>query len=467
MFNPINVVGVQTAATPKQSRKKAADEPAVELAYGTLVRNNAEYAAQNGVLYRWNKSHFQNIGAHDPDGEQACLAWLAKTNPPKATPRIARECFKAALMMARPLPPKPVGRTIIPLQNAYLEIKGDGTIVRMTPDPALGITYALNAELSGAGNTYAPAPVSAGTLLGNYLTSSIPDDDVRNFLQELAGDTLVPTVRFQVATLLKGRGRNGKSIYTRLLAALHQKTASMRLDMLKGFQLFPLIGASLAIVDELPKSGLDEQTFKTLVSGEPTTIDIKHRDPIRYCPQAKWIISTNNDQKVSDNSDGFWRRLAIIPFDYQIPESQVIPCLDEKIIKDELALFLDWCLIGLQRLLQRGKLPPLPQAIKAAKQDAVEASNSVAAWLNETASRVTAVAATPKDKIYQHYAEWCDSQRLYALSAGQFWKALRAILPAIGEDKQLRILGKRERCVALTLEEPQPDSGDCPFDRAT
>ena len=451
MFNPVSIVGAQTVARAKPSRKKAADEPAVEFAYGELVRKNSEYAVRGGVLYRWNKSHYQAIQPDDPDGERACLAWLANTNPAKATPRIAKECFKAARMMARPLPTKAADRVIIPLRNAYLEIKQDGTIVRTAPDPALGITYALNAELQGAGTTYLPMPVAVGSLLENYLASSLPDEEVRAFLQELAGDTLIPTVRFQVATLLKGRGRNGKSIYTRLLAALHQKTAPMRLDMLKGFQLMPLIGSSLAIVDELPKSGLDEQTFKTLVSGEPITIDIKHRDPIRYCPQAKWIISTNNDQKVSDNSDGFWRRLAIIPFDHQIPESQVIPCLDEQIIKNELALFLDWCLIGLQRLLQRGKLPPLPHAISAAKQEAVEASNSVAAWVADIGPQATATATTPKDNIYRHYAGWCDDQRLHSLSAGQFWKALRAIFPGVGKEQQIRIEGKRSRFVALAL----------------
>ncbi len=288
---------------------------------------------------------------------------------------------------------------------------------------------------------------------------------MRDYLQELAGDTLIPKIRFQVATLLKGRGRNGKSIYTRLLTALHQKTAHMQLDSLKGFQLMPLIGASLAVVDEVPKSGLDEEALKRLISGEGHTIDIKHRAPIRYHPRAKWVISTNNDQKIVDNSDGFWRRLAIIPFTHQIAEKDVIPCLDEKIIESELVLFLDWCLVGLQRLLKRGDRPKDPLAVKLAKQEAIEASSSVAAWIADIEPRVTAKATTPKDKIYGHYADWCDGQRLRALSGGQFWKVVKPMLPGMGEE-HLRLPGGRVRCVSVTLEELPLSPEVCPFDES-
>ena len=463
MFNPVQTIGAQTNGHAAKPRKKQSDDRSIELVYGQIVGKNPNYATRAGALYLWNKSHYELVKHDDDNGEKAVLAWLANLYPNRATPTVAKECFKTARMMARPLPTLPEDRIVIPLKNAYLELRQNGTISRTEPDRALGITYVLNADLPGAGSTYTPASPPPNSLLLKYLASSLPDPEVRDYLQELAGDTLIPGIRYQVATLLKGRGRNGKLIYTRLLTALHQKTAPMRLNRLDGFALTPLIGASLAIVDEVPKAGIDEQGFKTLVSGEEVTIDIKHRDPLRYRPQAKWVISTNNDQKVADNSDGFWRRLVIIPFDHQIPESQVIPCLDEKIIKAELVHFLDWCLIGLQRLLARGALPPLPLALQKSKQEAVEASNNVVAWLAENTLRATKEPVTPKDTIYDHYAGWCDRQRLYSLSAGQFWKALRPHFPGVTQEAQMRVAGKRARCVPLVLDDSLPESDECPF----
>jgi putative DNA primase/helicase len=355
------------------------------------------------------------------------------------------------------MPDTPAGLAVIPLKNAYLLLRDDGTIERVDPLPSYGMTYALNVTLPGTGSSYVPQPVPAGSLLESYLATSLPDAAVREYVQEMVGDTLTPAIRFQRALLFKGRGRNGKSILSRLMSALHQQVAPMQLNMLTGFALSPLIGASLAVVDEVPKAGINEQMLKTIISGEEITIDRKHRDPVRYRPTAKWVISTNNDQKTSDNSDGFWRRLSIIPFTRQIPENKVIPCLDELIIQNELHYFLDWCLLGLCRLNGRGKLPPEPAAVKAAKQEAIEASNSVIAWVNDQEVHVVKEHNLVKDDVYKKYEAWCDKERLRALSGGQFWKAMFAALPEL-DDVQRRVSGgERKRFVNLAFGLPDDD----------
>lgn len=434
--------------TNQQGEEGKQDKRSVELQYAMLLAKDPLMSALSGVIYLWTGNHWAALNPKEAD--RRAFLWLSAKHPHVATHHKAAACVLAALDMLPELPRRDERRAVLGLKNAYLEIMPDGSLCRLKPSPDFGLTSVLNCDLPGDGHAYTPQPVPTNSLFWHFLSTSLPNVEVRDFLQELGGDTLVPNVRFQVAALLKGKGRNGKSIYTRLLAALHSSVARMRLDRLNGFNLLPMLGASLAVVDEVPKAGIDEQTFKMLVSGETVSVDIKHRDPVSAPMTAKWVICTNNDQKSSDNSDGFWRRLAIIPFDTQIAEEDVIPELDGKIIQCELVLFLDWCLIGLQRLMARGKLPKQPQAVLAAKQAAKIASNSVLAWIEDREVQIS-VGTIGKDKAYDEYDKWCRFNNLSPLSSPPFWKAMHN---QFGDEllfPQQSKNGKRFRAVNLSV----------------
>lgn len=426
------------------------DERSIELQYAELLSGNPQFAARDGIIYKWTGFYWKTI---KPDqAEKEAFRWLSKSHPSAANGQKAVACVRAALNLLDDLPERNDRRAIIGLRNAYLEIMSDGSAVRIAPDPKHGLTSVLACDLPAAdeGSAYVPKPVPENSMLWHFLSTSLPDTQVRDYLQELAGDTLFPNVRFQVAALLKGKGRNGKSIYTRLLAAIHTQVAHMRLDKLSGFTLLPLLGASLAVVDEVPKAGIDEQTFKTLVSGETVAVDIKFQNPVAAPMTAKWVICTNNDQKSSDNSDGFWRRLAIIPFDTQIAEDDVIPELDRKIIDNELLLFLDWSLIGLQRLMQRGKLPKAPQVVADAKRAAVIASNSVVAWIDEVGVSIS-TGYISKDEAFDSYDRWCRFNNLCPLSSPPFWKEMSNHFGSTLQGNQRTVGSKRIRCINLSV----------------
>lgn len=291
---------------------------------------------------------------------------------------------------------------------------------------------------------------------------------VQDYLQELMGDTLTPSMKFQTATLLKGGGRNGKSVLIRLMSALHEHVAPMRLDRLSDFNLMPLLIASLVVAEELPAVNFDEQTMKSLLSGDPVSINRKYLSPVNYRPTAKWILSTNNDQRSRDNSTGFWRRLAIVPFNQQIDPKDVIPGLDQAIIDKELLLVLDWCLTGLQRLVKRGTLPTEPASVIAAKHKAIVASNPVAAWVQDEGVTPGVDQRDVQDKgdIFNRYCRWCSKNRQRVMTSGQFWTALRAQI-AICDEGQHRVEGQRHRYVLLSFASDTPLTGSSGLDQST
>lgn len=443
----------------------------VELKYTTLMQSDVDLIAKDSTLYRWNGVYFQEIP--EQDALKNAIKWLSSNAPTQTTLQKAKSCL-GLVMVAIGIQAKfGVAKSIIPLKNAYLEVLPTGAINRIAPDKSFLLTYALNASLPPGGSSiYTPAPVPVNSLFAKYLETSLPDIEVRDFLQELAGDTLLPTILYQKAGLLKGAGSNGKSVFIKLLSALHQKVAPMRLDNLTGFNLMPLLGASLVVVDEVPAQGINEQILKGLISGEAVTVDRKNEAPVSFTPTAKWIISTNNDQKLTDNSHGFWRRLVVIPFTQELSGKDIVPGLDQAIITNELMIFLDWCLAGLQRLTQRGKYPDEPKAVAVAKHEATIASDSVKAW--NAFEEISTITEINQEKlgVYNKYRDWCRDEGRRAVEAGQFWKSLKSLHPKMVE-QQRRNLNGRIRYVNLHFlndsELPVTEVGnetvpfDCPY----
>jgi putative DNA primase/helicase len=441
---------VSTRGDSKQEKSKS-DPRSVELRFADEYAANLHNSQAGRVIYFWNGLFHEIV----PREEMQCRAfsWLARKAPEVASAAKADALVDAALLALRVLPKRDDSRVIVPVQNGYLEAHADGKLEWLDADPALGMCYALNVHLPRCGPFYQPRDVPDDSLLALYFATSIRDEGARAFLQEMSGDTLMPNIRFQRAAVLKGEGQNGKSIFTRLMAAIHYRVAFMRLDELSGFKLMNLVGASLAIADEVPRTGLDEQSFKTIVSGETVGVDIKYEKPISVQMTAKWLICTNNDQRMADNTFGFWRRLVIIPFDDTVADDKVIAELDKKIIADELDHFLDWCLLGLQRLLVRGALPKLPPKLDAAKRQAVAASDPVAAWIEERFVSLTGLPRHSKDELYGKFSDWAYHQGYSRPpSAPLFWKALKARFGNDLTEAQPRVNGARVRMVNLTFE---------------
>jgi len=449
--NPNQITVANLKPKQEKSASPKADPRSVELRFAQEYAANPHNSRSGGVIYNWNGLFHEIV----PRDEMQCRAfsWLERRAPEVASASKADALVDAALLKLRELPKRDDNRVIVPVQNGYLEVHSDGKLEWLDADQTMGMCYALNVHLPRYGQFYQPREVPNDSLLALYFSTSIRDVEARAFLQEMAGDTLMPNIRFQKAAFLKGAGQNGKSIFTRLMKAIHYRVAVKRLDELSGFKLMDLVGASLAIVDEVPRTGLDEQAFKAIVSGESVSVDIKYQNPVTVQMTAKWIICTNNDQRLADNTFGFWRRLVIIPFDDTVEDDKVIAELDKKIITNELDYFLDWCLVGLQRLLVRGALPKLPHKLEEAKQQAVAASDPVAAWIHERFVSLTDYPIHKKDELYEKFSQWAYNQGYRCPPAGAlFWKAIRARFGKGLNESQLRVNGARVRMVNLTFE---------------
>ena len=453
------------AAIPESTKPRAC----VQSLYAEDCENDRYTACSGGVVYRWHQDHW--YAQTQTESNKEALKWLKSFDRAKATAAVAQTCVDTAVLEMRALPDRPrKNATIVPLKDRWLVVQPDGQIYGVEPDPAVGITHRISCDNNIPEGHYVPQQLPDDSLFAKFLNSSLPDKEVQNFVQEYVGSTFIANNRFQVGTLWIGAGSNGKSLLLNVVRALHERSAPIRLDKLDGFDLQVLVGASLAYCDETPKSKINQQALKSLISGGSVQINRKFLEPIDYRCTAKFIICSNHLPSAADQTDGWWRRLHIVEWNQQIKGKQIIYSLDDRIVDEELGIVLDWALLGLQRLLARGQFA-VPEVMEKAKQEAIQATNTVSSWIQDAGVALSKLPGQMMGKpdIYERYGDYCNQLSVIPVSYGEFCKRLKAIFPAANEDRPVvNTKGQKMRVrriglvigqfdVGVSAEDPQAD----------
>jgi putative DNA primase/helicase len=82
---------------------------------------------------------------------------------------------------------------------------------------------------------------------------------------------------------------------------------------------------------------MNSDLFKKLASGEPFTARHIYESPLEVFNYAKMIFNVNELTKDIEQTNAFFRRFLIVPFNITIPESEQNKELHRNIIDNELA----------------------------------------------------------------------------------------------------------------------------------
>ena len=286
-----------------------------------------------------------------------------------------------------------------------------------------------------------------------FLEEVVPDEESRSLLQEFVGAMLVPNsvLNPQKTVILVGRGRNGKSTFANTIAWLigKENIASLRFDELHGFKLSLLVGKIANIASEITTGKFVETAvWKQLISGDWIVVNRKYKDPIIYRAEAKHLYTVNDLPRVADTSEGFFRRVIIVPFPVQIPEEKIDPFLEKELVK-ELSGILLWALQGLERVwVNRGMLT-LTENVKRHVEEYRYEQNPVMMWLEEEVEPAEE-AVTPVDNLYKNFKNWTRENGYGLMSKTHFARELRNVIEEVGlnvEFTRAYVDGDRKRVV--------------------
>ncbi len=231
--------------------------------------------------------------------------------------------------------------------------------------------------------------------------------DKSKIVLEALGYTLTTGCQLEKFFMLIGSGANGKSVLLFVVAELlgRKYVCAVQPSQFENrFQRGHLQGKLANIITEIAEGAeIADAQLKSLVSGEMTTAEHKHKDPFDFLPYAKHWFGTNHLPHTRDFSDALFRRAIILTFNNKFEGKRRDVHLAAK-LKDELPGILNMALEGLQRLHERNAFTECISSIEIARQWRMEA-DQVAQFVADSCETGSG-KRTGSGELYLHYLGW-------------------------------------------------------------
>lgn len=256
------------------------------------------------------------------------------------------------------------------------------------------------------------------------------DQELIDFIQKSVGYSLTGSTREQCMFILFGNGRNGKSVFLDIIndilgtyatniqpqtLMVKQQTSGANSDIAR------LKGSRLVTTTE-PNDGvrLDEGLVKQLTGGDKVTARHLYGNEFEFDPEFKIWMATNHKPIIRGTDDGIWRRLKMIPFEYQIPDNKVDKNLKYKLRK-ELSAILNWALEGALKWQKEGLKNP--RVVEKANQE-YRVEMDVTELFIQECCEVDEDYSIQAKTLYQTYIEWAKENGQYQMSNTRFGKEM-------------------------------------------
>ncbi len=265
-----------------------------------------------------------------------------------------------------------------------------------------------------------------------------------NILQEFMGYVIAggPCIHHSALTLL-GDGANGKSTFVEVLRALVGTAASSLSikDLNDPQKLLAVDGKILNIAEENSKDSFnDTALIKNMIGGGKVWAKQLYSQPFEFRNRAKFILLMNELPRNYDHSNGFYRRLLIVPFDAKFNKhTGVDKGMAVKLI-EELPGIFNFALEGYLRLQTQGDFTESKISQELVDDYSLE-SDHIQGWLkDETRILVSEGVKTLKTSLYKSYKAYCEENGVYRVEASnRFFPRLKTLF------KQMNVSWKESR----------------------
>jgi putative DNA primase/helicase len=242
--------------------------------------------------------------------------------------------------------------------------------------------------------------------LGQVFRDDDDKDDKVQAVLELMGYTLMSHARHEMFVMLIGNGANGKSVLLAVLEALcgAANTAGVQpANFDQKFQRAHLHMKLGNIVTEINQGAvMADAELKGIVSGEPSTVEHKFKNPFTMRPFATCWFGTNHMPHTRDHSNAIFRRAMILTFNRTFAKDEQDPQLKDKLIA-ELSGILNLCLAAYAQALQRGFTRPASS--EAAKNEWRLEIDQVAQFVEDACTR-NPDSGEKSSEVYAQYKSW-------------------------------------------------------------
>lgn len=160
-------------------------------------------------------------------------------------------------------------------------------------------------------------------------------------VQEIVGYLLTTNTVSQKAFVFWGPARTGKStllwVVEYLLLGKKNVSNIPWQEIGDKFKTAELLGKLANVFSDLPSKSIDDTGIFKVVTGEDYLMaEKKNKNPFKFKPFARLVFSCNElPRNYVDRTEGFYRRLIIVPFSRQIEKSKIDKALKYKFQREK------------------------------------------------------------------------------------------------------------------------------------
>lgn len=273
-------------------------------------------------------------------------------------------------------------------------------------------------------------------VLRRVFDGSPSQEDDGKLLQEFIGACLTGNAwRYCRALILSGGGNNGKSVVAEFITEQLFPASSVSYtspqSWAKPEYLSRLRDAQLNVANEIPADDIQAgDVFKAVIDGGAVTARNLYENPYTLKSRAGHIFLANDLPGNRDNSNGFWRRMLVLPFrrDFSRRPDDTGKLRTKEEVKTALGSELPgvslWALHGASRLLRQGGYTQ-PVSHRLAIAEWRRDVDQVAAFLNECCTIDGGYSS--HDSIYRSFREWCERSGRQAVGNRKLATRLRSL----------------------------------------
>ena len=318
---------------------------------------------------------------------------------------------------------------LLGVQNGVIDLK-TGTLREGRPDDR--ITMCARAAFD---------PAATCALYDRVVRDIFNDDpELIEYFDRYVGYSLTGDCREESLALCCGGGANGKGTLMNTIGwllgdyaddlpfsafELHER-GSIPNDVAK------IVGKRFVTASETAETQrLNEARIKALTGRDPITARFLHREFFTFEPVAKFWLATNHKPEVRDDSEGFWRRLHLIPFTASFVGRE------DKTLKDRLREELSGILARAVRgclAWQREGLSP-PDVVRDATRAYRDGARPLARFIDECCV-VQDGARVTSGVLFKAYVRWCGNSRDGRMGRNEFGAAMRALFKTDEQDSR-------------------------------
>lgn len=227
-------------------------------------------------------------------------------------------------------------------------------------------------------------------------------------LLEMFGYSMVAHCQYEKFIILIGAGANGKSVVLAILEALvgAENTVGVQPSQFDNrFQRAHLRHKLANIVTEIRQGEvIADAELKGIVSGEPSTVENKFKDPFTMRPYATCWFATNHMPHTRDFSEALFRRALILKFNQIFSSTEKNPTLKDELIA-ELPGILNLALEAYGNAVREGFTDPVSS--EEAKEEWRLEADQVQQFVLDCCER-SPIGRIESGVLYSAYKDWAD-----------------------------------------------------------